>query len=314
MQSPLQNPKWAEFKKDLGWEIFEINKTFVLGRKLPYINQKMLYVPEYSVSNSDDLTALIPELTKLAHQQKAFFVRLEIFELATGEKSQAILNILKQSGFVKSFEEVQPEWRQIINLNLSETELLAQMKPKGRYNIKIARENGVAITHCSGNNEQAGEMINRFHKLYSTTSQRHDFSGRGQDYFLKLAKHLGDKIEIFVASQNNQDLAGLILLLENDMALYLYGGSNSVNSAIMAPYLLHFEAMLWAKNQGAKIYDLIQISPQNDSGAKHTYDGITQFKTRFGGQSIQLIGSYDLILKPIWYRIFSLLEKSRRKK
>lgn len=307
MQSSyLQTRQWANFKSGFGWQYQIINNIFILSRQLPYINQTMLYTPEFEV---DDVRS-IDELVSYAKSKKPLFLRMEILDRIDSKNADSIIQKLKKIGFVKAFEELQPEHRQIIDLAKKEENILQDMKEKGRYNTRLAQKKGVQVEIIKGSDKNASEKLKIFYDLYQNTSQRKSISGRNYDYFAQLLKNFKDKIVLALAYYNNTPLAGSLTILHNGCASYLYGGSSLEYKEMMAPYLLHFEVIKYAKAQGCKAYDLLAIAPPND--VNHRFANLTRFKQQFGGESVELIGSYDLIFKPFWYNIFKILEMIRR--
>jgi lipid II:glycine glycyltransferase (peptidoglycan interpeptide bridge formation enzyme) len=186
------------------------------------------------------------------------------------------------------------------------------MKPKGRYNIKVAEKHNVKIIQAAGDQPSAKQLVTRVHKLYLETAKRDGFTPRSLEYFEDLIIHLKEKGRVMIAHDNTADLAGLILILHGGFGSYLYGASSSVNRQAMAPYLLHWSAMQIAKEHNCQVYDLLAVAPVDQPN--HPYAGLSRFKTQFGGETVHLLGSFDLILQPIRYKLFSLAEKIRRKK
>jgi lipid II:glycine glycyltransferase (peptidoglycan interpeptide bridge formation enzyme) len=309
--SYLQTKAWGQFKQSQGWRAhFLSGNILVLERNLPYLNKPMLYVPEVLLPK--DPTDFLKELKELGNKQKAMFIRLELLNVRESEESSKIVKLLKRNKYTKSFEDVQPTWRQWVKISGNNEDILAQMKPKGRYNIKVANRHGLSVAMASGEQPSAQLLVERVHKLYLETAQRDGFSPRSLAYFRDLVKTLGQTTKVLVAHHNKKDLAGMILTLNGGYASYLYGASSNEERQLMAPYLLHFSAMQVARENKCKIYDLLAVAPPDQPN--HNYAGLSRFKSQFGGETVEIMGSYDLILKPIWYKIFSLLEKKRRHK
>ena len=212
---------------------------------------------------------------------------------------------------------MQPEHTLILDLTKSEDEILAQMKPKGRYNIKVAARNNLTIEKSAA----PGKALDDFYRLYSTTGQRHKITFRAMKYFESLLEILGksgyaELFTIYLAdkSQETRDkrpLASAIILYSDQKAIYLYGASSDQYKNLMAPYQLHFEIIKEAKAKGCTEYDFFGIAPENLPN--HPWAGVTRFKKQFGGEERQIAGSYDLIFKPVMYQLFKIAEKIRRK-
>lgn len=306
--SYLQTKNWARFKGAFGWKADTVGGVFILSRQLPYINQTMMYVPEVMIHDSN----VLEKLVIFAKAKKPMFVRLEVLTTADGENAEAIKQKLKENGFIKAFEELQPEHRQVIDLTQSEADVLQNMKEKGRYNTRLAQKKGIRVEITKGDDPSALEKLNVVFDLYQKTADRKSISGRNLSYFEKLLGNFKDEIIIGVAYFENTPLAGSLTILHGGVASYLYGGSSTEHRDLMAPYLLHYEVMKYAKARGCQTYDLLAIAPPNE--LSHKFANLTRFKQQFGGKSVALLGSYDLILRPFWYTIFKLLENIRRTK
>lgn len=318
MKSLLQTRQWAALRQAQGWEVHEVEDIFVLEKKLP-MGKNFLYVPEIEWAKVENNVIAIRQLAEKqsnindrsprpdgARDDRVIFIRLEILD----KIDEKITSKLTANGFIKAFEEVQPEWRQIIDITKPEEEILAMMKEKGRYNIRVAQKHGIKIE-----NPPAGgtNIIDDFYKLFRETAKRDGFEIRPKQYFEKLMQKLETDglAEILIAKYNDIPVAAEIVTYYGDVASYLYGASSSENRNTMAPYLLHFEAMKRAKEKGCKVYDLLAVNPENEE--KHKFAGIGRFKRQFGGKTVNIVGSWDYVCKPTWYKIFKMAETFRRK-
>src|SRR5690349_21165533 len=88
--------------------------------------------------------------------------------------------------FVRKFRSISPladhflEARdtRCIDLRPSESAILAQMKPKGRYNIGVARRHGVSVAEDTSNRGLAD-----FREIYEETAARQGMEAKPPDYF-----------------------------------------------------------------------------------------------------------------------------------
>jgi len=311
MKSLLQTREWAALRQGLGWQAHQINDVYVLQKKLP-LGKSFLYAPEVvwqAISPEGGIGNFLENVKKIGRNSHSplgtIFFRLEILD----EFNEKIVEKLKNCRFVKSFEDVQPEWRQILDISQSEEEILAQMKPKGRYNIRVAQKHGVIVKKSDPSTSLG---VNEFYKLYHETAKRDRFVPRPKVYFQKLREILGSKelAELWLAKYNSRAVAAIIVTFYQETASYLYGASSNRDRHLMAPYLLHWRVIQRAKEKGCQFYDLLAVSPED---GKHKYAGITRFKEQFGGRKVRIVGSYDLIFKPFWYRLFKMAEKMRRR-
>lgn len=300
MANIFQTKEWEDFKLKTGWQkswrVFEI---LVLQKKIPLLGS-MLYTPMATRDQTKLATQKIfqDKIKEIARESKAFFYRFE-----SDEEKETDINLGK-AGYIKAFEEMQPEHTLILDISKPESEILAQMKPKGRYNIKVAEKHGVKV--------ELGK-IEEFYQLYETMAKRQKITFRKVEYFQNLLDLLRPKgyAQVFTAKgPEGQLLASAIVVFFQDTATYLFGGSSQEEKKMMAPYKLHLEIIREAKKRDCHYYDLFGIAPNDDE--KHPWAGVTRFKRQFGGQEFTALGSWDLVFSPVKYQLFKLAEKIRR--
>ncbi len=311
MQSFMQTEAWADFKVRFGWTKHRVADVWVLERPILF-GKSLLYAPEVWLPEQFDAAkTIIEQLSQFTGERpEAMALRLEVLN----RHDHSPLG-LAEFGFVPSFEEVQPRWRQVIPIEDDAEGLLKQMTEKGRYNVKLAARRGVEV---KVRDEQMflEEDTHLFYKLYLATATRQHFSPRPEGYIRELLKLLYQQKwgALIVAERDGQPLCAHIVSWYDGLASYLYGASIPDDQGSMAPYLVHFQSMLEAKEHGCREYDLLAIGPPDGlSPLSKKYAGLTQFKQRFGGRAVAIVGAYDFIMQPFWYKLYRTLEKSRRR-
>lgn len=311
MQSLLQTKLWAQFKARHGWRTHYLTDQTpalsVLGRPLP-LGKSLLYAPEATLADctEDTLRQLVKAVRSLP--QEAIFFRLELFEPLGETGEHSAIAALTKAGFRKAFEETQPEHRQWVDITGDEATILANMKEKGRYNIRLSQRKGVTTrvsTDISG--------IEVFYRLLQETAKRNRFVIRSYDYFADLAKTLFSHNlgELVIASYQEQPLVALLITYYDGLASYLYGASASQYRGLMAPYAAHFATIVQAKKRDCHTYDMLQVAPP-EAKVDHYYANLTRFKEQFGGRRVDLVGGWDYVYQPTWYQLFKVVEQVRR--
>lgn len=273
----------------------------------------------YSPMMSEDQLQRIQDsglrIRQIGKENKAIFYRAE-FDTVSRETDSSKL---KAESYTKAFEEMQPEHTLVLDITEPENEILNQMKPKGRYNIKVAQKNHIRVVEETD--------TSNFFKLYSEMARRHKITHRSSQYFQNLFDILGTKgyCKVFTAfaiteKQRNKEtkepmnhktpIASVIISFYKEKAIYLFGGSSDEHKNLMAPYLLQWHAIKEAKERGCTKYDFFGIAPPNKPN--HPWRGVTDFKKKFGGEEEEILGSWDLVLKPTEYRLFRIAENLRR--
>ncbi|MGO1245042.1 MAG: lipid II:glycine glycyltransferase FemX [Sphingobacterium sp.] len=206
----------------------------------------------------------------------------------------------------KANTDVLPSNTVFMDLNKESDTLLGTMKPKTRYNIKLAKRKGVEISSLGI------ESLDIWYELYRQTAQRNNFFLHDINYFkVILSARANDslspaKVYLLVAHVDNRPLAAMFLVITGVRGTYLYGASATENRNYMATYALQWRAMQLAKELGCSEYDFFGVSPVADQS--HPMFGLYRFKTGFGGKLYRRMGCWDYPLDKVKYRYYSSME------
>jgi lipid II:glycine glycyltransferase (peptidoglycan interpeptide bridge formation enzyme) len=186
------------------------------------------------------------------------------------------------------------------------------MKQKTRYNVRLAQKKDVTI--------EISDDIHLFYDIMVETGNRDEFGIHSFAYYqtvYDLFKKTNNVV-LLIAKYKGIALAGLMMFISGDRAWYFYGASNNNERNRMPTYLLQFEAMLIAKQRGCKTYDLWGIPDEPEEVLENEFQnrsdglwGVYRFKRGFGGQHKRSFGARDIVLNPLLYRVFRVIEKSR---
>ena len=248
------------------------------------------------------------KLQEVARAEKAIFVRVE-----PGLHTPKNLQTLMDCPTKETRGRFTPDHTLVLDLSKTEGELLAQMKPKGRYNIKVAEKNGVTVTsHTSLAHKSAQQDFDAWYAIMRETGERDGFGTHGAEYYKTLIKVLNehDAAMLFVArDKEGTVIAGSIVTFFDGVAMYYYGASHYRARNLMAPYAVQWGSILDAKKRGSAYYDFLGISPPRSP--HHAWRGVTEFKKKFGGQDVVLPPAFDIVYRKNIYRILRLIKKVR---
>ena len=193
-----------------------------------------------------------------------------------------------------------------LDLRPSEDEILAQMKPKGRYNVRVARKHGVAVVR---DNSYRG-LID-FMRIQRCTAVRKGMQPMAPGYFRAMLAELVPRgqASLFFAEHRGRRLATALVVTFGPRATYLYGGSLLAQRRVMAPSLLHFEIMRRAKASGCEWYDLWGVAPFDQPD--HAWQQISEFKRKLGGVEVQLVPTLDYVYDAAAYDQYRIAERGR---
>jgi len=310
----LQSGFWGSFKAQFGWEAFaflalwkteapqQTEKPLLVLRRRLAPGFALAYVPW-----GPELPAGVPFQTALEELAKRLkkelpkdtvFIRFDPPWLLGGTNEASI-----PSAFVRAKADIQPPDTVILDLTQPMELIIEQMKPKWRYNYRLALKKGVKVRQAEKNE------ITTFYKLLKETSKRDKIAIHGFDYYKALFTYDSSEIRLYLAEHEGDILAGIITLFRGSDAVYLYGASSDKKRNLMPAYALQLKAIEDAKNYSCEKYDFFGIPPEKDES--HSMSGLYQFKTGFGGKIIHRPGSWDYPNRYMIYRIFRIAENFR---
>lgn len=303
-----QDWQWGIFQETLGKKVHrflaEENGVFIFaGQALEnqVRGKKYLYFPGGPVLGKSRADKEVLDLLR------NFLEELKNPELVFARVEPRFYNSqIKIKKFVKSID-LNPHKTLVLNLNSEVDDIASGMKQKTRYNIKVAEKRGVQI--------KINENIDKCADLVVATAKRAGIRSFEKDYYVKLfeffnsSKERGNiKVRFYSAWHEDDMLAANLMLYYENTAFYLFGGSADVKRTFMAPYLLHWRAVLDAKNEGYMRYDFWGI----EEDPNHPWYGFSRFKLGFGGDIVSYSGTYDYVFMPTWYNLYKGLRKLNR--
>ena len=313
---PLQSWEWGELKSKYGWHADRLiwkDRTGVPVAAAQILHRNigklfhMAYSPRGPVlawSEGDLRNHVLQDLSAQARKRNAIFLKIDPAILVNDDSHtvhtfRELKTELEVDGWRGSPEQVQFRNTFTLDLRPSEDELLANMKQKTRYNVRLAGRRGVSV-RVGGTDDLA-----LLYQMYAETSVRDGFVIRNQAYYedawqsfmsAKMAQPL-------IAEVEGNAVAALIAFRFGDTAYYLYGMSTEHHREKMPNYLLQWEAIRWAKNLGCRTYDFWG-APDRIEPEDRLY-GVYRFKDGFGPKFIQTPGAWDLPLKPTLYTLYT---------
>jgi lipid II:glycine glycyltransferase (peptidoglycan interpeptide bridge formation enzyme) len=321
----MQTSGWGELKSRFGWSAERvalaassadtISGAQILFRRLPYGLGTLAYVPKGPMMSWCDRTeaALTLEaVDQVARSRRAIAVTVEPDLPDTPEN----IACLGQLGFVPGAATFQPRRTLVVDIRSDDAEILAAMKSKTRYNIRLSARKGVTVRQGSAVD------IGIFNELMATTGERNRFGIRSPDYY-RAAFDIFDKtglVGLFLAEYRGEPLAGLMAFTMGHTAWYFFGASSDAHRNVMAPYAVQWAAIEWAKTRGCTAYDLWGVPDEDEDTLEaefsQRYDGlwgVYRFKRGFGGLLMRTTGAWDRVYSPLRYRLYQQALRWRSK-
>lgn len=308
----LQSDPWRAFQAASGRETKLLHGkgylASVILHTLPMVG-KYLYVPRGPVvrGTKESYRECFEGLLAEGKRTGARWIRIE-------PTDEGFLDHIRQhesvKGLWKAPHDMQP--REILSLPLTPDRdaLLAAMKQKTRYNIRLAEKKDVNVFST-----QAKEYQDEFIRLIGVTARRKGITPHAEEYYETFFRTFPkESWELVVAMKGHQVLAANVIAYCGDVASYLHGGTSDSHRELMAPFLLQWRSIEIAKMRGCRFYDFGGVSIRVPQG-NLAWEGITRFKQGFAPKAETLVfpGAYDIILsrrRYVLYNYFRLMKKS----
>jgi len=308
----LQTSAWGQLKANYGWDVERI-VVGDIGAQLLFqplaLGFEVGYLPRGPVSNGKsawdhpDWPTFLKKVDNLCRERRAVFLKVEpdVWQEEVDVQAQP------PSGFRASSQAIQPPRTIVISLEEPEDEILGRMKSKTRYNTRLARRKEVVV--------DTSQDIDLFYDMLESTADRADFGIHNRQYYQRTYNLFAPQGEckLFVAEYDQQPLASILVFIRGSRAWYFYGASSAEHRDRMPTYLVQWEAMRWARNQGCKSYDLWGVPDHNETFLEdHFLDrgdglwGVYRFKRGFGGELKRAVGPWDRIYRPLLYQGYRL--------
>jgi len=323
----LQTCEWAETKARNGWEpIYAVWRgtdgavqaaALILERTLRLggfaARLRIHYIPRGPLLDWQDTRLrgqVLDDLQAFSRRKGAIFLKIDPevplgMGIPGGEGLSddplglSVQNELSRRGW--QFSESQVQFRNTVVVDLSPTEedLLARMKQKSRYNIRLAERKGVRIRTGSTAD------LPLLYRMYAETAVRDGFVIREEGYYRSLWERFirAGKAEPLIAEVEAEPVAAVIIFRFAGKAWYLFGMSRQAHREKMPNALLQWEAMRRAKAHDCQVYDLW--------GAPDVFDendplwGVFRFKEGLGGQVLRTLGAWDFPVNPLFFQIYT---------
>lgn len=289
-----QSMEWANYCKAKGEQVaiyLAIEGDTILASALCVISVTTLGFSTWNIPKGPIFSSQAAALTLLEYiVRKAKTTRC--IEIYTSREQI----MPKFPGSKPSHRYVFPEASIIIDIRESLEDIKAKAKPKARYNGELALKNNVRI-------ERSTDAL-AFAKLHSNTGKRNTFITPQNSYTAFIHNVPGAFLLYAFIPECTEPIAGLIGLVYGNTGIYYYGASNYEYRKYMAPYALQWAAIEHCKAQGALYYDMFGIAPKD--AKDHPWQGITEFKEKFGGTYVAYIPEETIVLRPLIKTIVQL--------
>jgi len=303
---PLQSEEWGKFREKTGIKVVKTDAFQITIHKIPHLSQTIGYVPKGNLPSEK----MIKDLREIGKRENCIFIQLEP-KIENGSKIN-----FKNLGLIPSAHPLFTRFNFELDLTKNEEDLLRNMHPKTRYNIKIAQKHNVEVEE-----NNSDEAFLAYLKITEETTRRQGFFAHTQSYHRLMWETLKPKPDekpnpnkltahLFIAKYEKEILVAWVLFVYKDTLYYPYGASSSSHRETMASNLIMWEAIKYGKKMGLKKFDMWgSLGP--DADKNDNWYGFHRFKQGYGPRLVEYVGSYDLVINPFLYKLYVLADKVR---
>ncbi len=319
----LQSDGWGRLKGRHGWQPYRIAvverwpgriraAALVLYRNLgPF---RIAYIPRGPIVDWTEpqlLRHLFAGIHHHARRHRAIALTIE----PNAADDPDLRDKLTRLGFIPS-PPLQPRNTITVDLRPDPDAILAAMKPKTRYNIRLATKRGVQVRQAESDVDLAA-----FYALMQQTATRDTFGIHTLDYYADVFRIFGPQgsgdaaiFLAYLAAEGDAPIAALFAFAQPPEGIYMYGASSEHGRAAMPNHLLQWQAMQWAKSRGCTSYDMwgipadlaaaVAAHEDEEQNVRDGLWGVYRFKQGFGGRLVNYVGAWDYDYLPLLGKLY----------
>lgn len=316
--SLLQTTAWARLKNNFGWSSQRVwlrqggqlqAGAQMLIKSVGFGLARVGYIPHGPLVNWQDtqqVRVLFDQLDMAAYQRRVGFVKLEPLLWQDEPAAAHWDNVCQIYQLQTAVDTIQPPRTMLVDLRPSPDDILAAMKQKTRYNIRLAERKGVAVRLGTEADLPA------FMQLMRITGERDGFGIHAPQYYRRAYEVFApNDVALLLAEYEKRPLAAVMVFKNGPRAAYLYGASSSEERSRMPNYAVQWAAICWAKEHGCTTYDLWgvpdalleELEAQFEQRSDGLW-GVYRFKRGFGGLLRRTVGPADRVYNQRTHRLY----------
>lgn len=299
----LQSHEWEAYSKLEGHQTFWLDgdgyQLLAIQHSTPLGNY--LYCPYGPALDpkhpEESLKQALSALKNLAHEQNAFFIRIE-------PTSPFDPSTLTKLGLIKSHD-LDPAHTWVLDLTIPQEEILSDIEKRKLRHWRTHINRGITLRTT-----QDPEQITILTKFLTNLGERDHFNPQDENHLKNQLK--SGFATLYIAELEGQPIAAALIYDYNGVRYYAHAATDDEHRKLMAGTIILIQMIIDAQDSGAKTFDFWGITTSNDP--THPWYGFTQYKKSFGGQQVDYSGTWDLPLNHLKYSLYNFLRRLNRAK
>ena len=329
-KSFMQTPEIAKYREENGWTVYylaakqkdEIRAASMLVAKPTFLGKSTFIAPGGPLLDLEDqplVDFFMRSLKKYIKTHNGYVLHISpYFEtverdrhgepIENGFNHQNAIKNLKNLGFVELLDASQPKYMYALDINgKTSEELMKDFKSNTRGHIRKAEKMGVTVR------ELKKSELNIFKEITKSTGERRGFEDKPLKYYEEMYDLFVPRGEalFLLAEASTLPLSAAMFMLYGDEVVYLFSGSDEkYMKDYNAQYELQWHMIKYASEHKFKRYNFYGIHGLPKEGQT---DGVYEFKKGFGGQVVEMIGTWELPVNQTFYQMKKALKKLKNR-
>jgi lipid II:glycine glycyltransferase (peptidoglycan interpeptide bridge formation enzyme) len=281
--------EYQEMQERYGYTIVED----LGGGQVGYIFRfRWLPFVRMTVIQGVDDPIVLTRADEVSRRHRSVFAKIAPKVRLGSEQAALWEEALSAHGYKRDKSSIAPTKTLIVDLALSEEDLLMGMKSKTRYNVRLSQRRGVTTEVVGGTAAAASdERLDQFHMVYRQNCQRIGMRVAPRKAFRRLFSIFGENLFVVYAYMSGgQPGAVVCYMVTGDTVWYEMNGSTEEGRRDFATNRAVWEGMLEGKRRGCRWLDFDGIYDERYDS--EDWKGFTRFKVGFGGEQVTYLGSY----------------------
>ena len=263
----------------LGLADVRVKRAPVIGGGLAYVSGgPLIRAADGRSSDPERLAACVDELVDDFVRARGLKLRL-MPPVGLPEFNESVAAVLRDAGLVPA-ERAAAYRTVLLDITRPLEEIRSSLHQHWRRQLKKAEKNPLEVTF--------GTSRDRFEQVARMSAALRERKGYELDldamFYADVQDGLReeDRLIVGLVAKDGEPVAGTIVSVHGDTAVYLVGASTDAGRETRAAYLLHWRTIELLQERGVAWYDLGGIDPVANPG-------VTSFKLRTGGVDVAAV-------------------------
>ncbi len=308
----LQSEAFAAVKGNYGWKplylVYESagyrSYNLVLEKSFPVLGRLWYLIKGPDAACVADIPAMMYATADFikAARLNVFAVKIEP-DIVDGDSARAVL---AAAGLIKTFNLQPNDSTAILDISPEENQLLRNLHSRGRNAVRRALRECVEVHQVEPTEQNLTAM---YALMAGTIAEKGSTQIRDYGYYSQFWQGFISRGQgrLYFVFEDGRPSVGAFVINYGHKGTYKDGGSLQKRSQYGDSHLVQWVAINAMKDLGVTEYDFCGTPPADRlKDPSHPHHGLGMFKTSFTKTVTDFVGCYDLVIRPLTYRAWTV--------